>query len=92
MATKPIKPDEIPEARGGRPRNRVADVKAFLRGSEEACEVIIQPGENPGHVYTSLYNAIITVHAGELVRVTRRYDRVFLIRQAPFGNAAQFKG
>ena len=92
MATKPITPEEIPARRGGRPRTRVADVKAFLASRDDACEVIVEPDENPSSVYASLFNAIITVHAGEHVRVTRRYNRIFLVRIAPFGNAAQFKG
>lgn len=101
MATKPIRRQDIPAKANpgrtgqykGQPHHpRADDVRAFLQSGDHAHEVILEPGENPSNVYTALINTVRAIHAGEHVRVTRRYDRIFLIRIAPFTHAAQFKG
>ena len=95
MATRPIDPADIPKRHIGRPRaDRQGDVKAFLRSNEQACEVVMLPGEKPSNVYAAYHVAVAQCHAEELIRVTRRYDRIFLIRQAPFTATGQtrFKG
>ena len=104
MATRPISPEDIPRKantgrtnqRKGQPHHpRAADVKEFLRSGGEACEIIIREGEKADHVYTALHNAIRYAGAEHLIRVTRRFDRIFLVRlEAPFSATGQtkFKG
>ena len=101
MATRKIDPEEIPAVHnpgippGVNRTPRVEDIKAFLKSGDAAHEVIIQPGEKPDHVYTALHNSIRCAGAEELIRVTRRFERIFLIRRdAPFSATGQtkFKG
>ena len=87
MATKPISLDEIPKQARRPAVNRQADVKAFLRSGQDACEVVVLPNEKPDNVYAAYHNAVTQCHAERLIRVTRRFDRVFLVRmEAPFTN------
>lgn len=93
MALRDIELNEIPPKAKPKPPSRIKDIKIFIASGKEASEVILMPGENPTSVYTAMMNAVTSIHAGELVRVTRRFDRIFLIRRfAPFSNQAQFKG
>ena len=93
MALKEIELNEIPPKAKPREPSRICDVRAFISSGKDACEVLLLPGEQASNVYSAMANAISTLHAGELVRVTRRFDRIFLVRRfAPFSNQAQFKG
>ena len=99
MATVKIDPNEIPRKHnpgispGSKKTPRIDDIRAFLKSGDPAHEVIVQEGEKPDYVYVSLNNAVRSIGAERLVSVTRRFERIFLVRRfAPFSNQAQFKG
>ena len=61
--------------------NILGDIDDFLATGADACEIILEEGESPNAVCGALRNAIDSrKHYGDMLYVTQRAGRVFLVR------------
>ena len=74
--------NKIPPRKSPNPKcNRMNDIEKFIATGADACEIIVEQNESPNAVTGAVRNAIDSrKHYGEMLYVTQRAGRVFLVR------------
>lgn len=79
---RPVNAKDIPALGKNRKyTKRICDIEEFIKSGEDACEILLQKGENIKHVFVSYHNAINRrQYYKDLVRVCQRNKRLFMVR------------